>query len=321
MVELRDVIARVMRGYGFRLEKREPKEYLFFEKDGINIIVGIFKKDVTADDVLKFYRDLEMYAGAKNMICTKNISEDAKRQAQKLNISITDLDDLARDLGFFLLNLIEENNEEMIRELLDMDIEVENEEEEKMEETVPIFLEDSRVGEKRVVMPVLTKEDAVLRARRTVQGFNTKLILVPFFIFEYRLEVMVEGVITPRKYMGRVGINGVNGEIRFITVGLTIVSEISMEHEREVATMNREEAEDILKKFLLYSFSREGEEVKIEKENVTIIERRRRKVKEDSLSLKFIGIYYWPYWEVSGSRGKAIVDAVEGNIVQSAISG
>jgi hypothetical protein len=95
-------------------------------------------------------------------------------------------------------------------------------------------------------------------------------------------------------------------------MGLTIVSEISMEYESEVATMNREEAEDILKKFLTYSFSREGEEIKVEKENVTIIERRKRKVREGSLSLKFIGNYYWPYWEVSGSKGKVKVDAVEG---------
>lgn len=316
MIPLRDIIVTVMKGYGFRLERREPKEYLFFERNGISIILGIFEKQVTGDDVLKFYRDLEMYAGSKQMVCIGGITEDAKRQAEKMNISLETREELARDIGEYVLNLLKENDEK-VREILDMEeIEVEEEQEERIEESIPIFLEDSRVGEKKIVMPVVSKEEAVMRAKKSVQGFDTVLKLVPFFIYEYKLEVMVEGVITPRKYFGRVAINTVNGEIRFITMGLTIVSDISMEHEREVATMNREEAEDILKKFLVYSFSREGEEVKVEKENVTIIERRRRKVKEDSLSLKFIGMYYWPFWEVSGSKGKAVVDAVEGNVVQ-----
>jgi hypothetical protein len=311
MIPLRDIIITVMKGYGFKLERREPKEYLFFERDGISIILGIFEKQVTGDDVLRFYRDLEMYAGSKQMVCLGEITEDAKRQAQKLNISIETREELARDIGEYVLNLLKENDEK-VREILDMEIEVEEEQEEKVEESVPIFLEDSRTGEKKIVMPILTKEDAILKAKKEVQGFETRLILIPYFIYEYKLEVMVEGIVTPRKYFGRVGINTVNGEIRYITMGLTIVSEISMEYESEVATMNREEAEDILKKFLTYSFSREGEEIKVEKENVTIIERRKRKVREGSLSLKFIGNYYWPYWEVSGSKGKVKVDAVEG---------
>ncbi|MEM1725273.1 MAG: hypothetical protein QXW71_05855, partial [Thermoplasmata archaeon] len=94
-----------MKGYGFKYERREPKEYLFFERDGINIILGIFEKKITADDVLKFYRDLEMYRGAKQMVCLDEIGEDAKRQAQKLNISLETREDLARDIGEYVINL------------------------------------------------------------------------------------------------------------------------------------------------------------------------------------------------------------------------
>lgn len=315
MIPLRDIIIKVMKGYGFKYERREPKEYLFFERDGINIILGIFEKKITADDVLKFYRDLEMYRGAKQMVCLDEIGEDAKRQAQKLNISLETREDLARDIGEYVINLSSED-EEKVREILDMEeIEVEGEEEEKVEESIPIFLEESRVGEKKIIMPVLSKEDAIIKAKKIVQGFETSLILIPFFVYEYKLEVIVEGMISLRKYFGRVAINTVDGGIRFITQGLTIVSDISIEHQREVPTMNRGEAEDLLKKFLLSSFSREGEEVRVEKENVTIIERKRRKVKEDSLSLKFIGLYYWPYWVVSGQKGKITVDAVEGNLI------
>ncbi len=318
MITLRDIVIWSMKLYGYRLENFEPKKYLFFTRPGELIIVGIFDEKVNGEKVLEFKRDLEEYGGKKNIISLEGYTEDAINIAKSLGIYLETRDDIERDIGEYILTLLY-RDQEKLKEILEMDIEVE-EELEKSEfdtETIPIFLEAKGLS-KRIISPAIWREQAIEIAKKEIQGFQSELILVPYYIYEYKLDLLIEGVPVPKRVFGRLGLNAQSGEIKYLTTGLNIVQELNVEYSVQNERIGKKEAEDIVKNELFGKYTRE-EEIVTDKENVTIIEKRKTKPKDGTIDVSFLGIYYWPYWIVSGHRGKAVIDAVEGVIVQKRI--
>ncbi|MGC8663423.1 MAG: hypothetical protein ACP5SF_02615 [Thermoplasmata archaeon] len=316
MVTLKDIIVMSMKDYGYELVDYEPKDYLFFNREGSFIIVAIMTKEINGDDVIKFYRDLEQYVGTKIMACLEGYKKDAEIQAERLNIILETKNDIINDLGTYLYGLVTRGDDEKIKKILNMDVEVEEEAEEtEDQESIPIFLENTEIKERRIINPVLTKDKAIDLSRRKVQGFDAKMILTPYIVFEYKAEVQIEGNMIPKKVFGRVGISTVNGKVKYIKTGLNVVSDLKIPYETEEQNISFDEAETAIREELINHYTKE-EEIKIEKETVTIIERRNSRPKENTLSINSLGVYYWPYWIVSGPRGKIKIDAVEGDIVE-----
>ena len=316
MIDLKNLIIMSMKEYGYRLENYEPKDYLFFSRDGSFIIVNIMHNEINGDDVIKFYRNLEQYIGTKIIVCLKGYTKDAEIQAEKLKIILENRDDIARDIGEYVLDFLDKGDEERIKEILNLDVEIEEEAEEtEDQESIPIFLENAKTKERKIISPAITKENALELSRKRVQGFDAKLILTPYIVFEYRLEIQIEGNMIPKKVFGKVGLNAVNGDVKFIKTGLNVVSDLRIPFEIEDQTIAFDEAESSIREELINHYTKE-EEIKIEKETVTIIERRNSRPKENTLSINLIGIYYWPFWVVSGSRGRVKIDAVDGNFVE-----
>ncbi len=318
MITLRDIVIWSMKLYGYRLENFEPKKYLFFTRPGELIIVGIFDEKVNGEKVLEFKRDLEEYRGKKNIISLEGYTEDAINIAKSLGIYLETRDDVERDIGEYILTLLNKDQEKL-KEILEMDIEVE-EELEKTEfdnEAIPIFLEEKGLS-KRIISPAIWREQAIEISKKEIQGFQSELILVPYYIYEYKLDLFIEGVPVPKRVFGRLGFNAQTGGIKYITTGLNIVQELNAEYNVQNERIGKKEAEEIVKNELFGKYTRE-EEIVTDKENVTIIEKRRTKPKDGTINVSFLGIYYWPYWIVSGNKGKVMVDAVEGVIVQKRI--
>jgi len=315
MITLKDIIIMSMKEYGYHVENYEPKEYLFFSRDGSFIIVNIMDREVNGDDVIKFYRDLEQYVGTKILVCMNGYTKDAEIQAGKLKIILENRDDVAHDIGEYVLDLLM-NNDERLKEILNMDVEIEEETEEtEDQESIPIFLENAKTKDRKIISPVITKENALELSRKRVQGFDAKLILTPYIVFEYRAEIQIEGTMIPKKVFGKVGLNAVNGNAKYIKTGLNVVSELRIPYEMEDQVITFDDAESSVKEELINHYTKE-EEIRIEKETVTIIERRNSRPKENTLTVNLIGIYYWPFWVVSGSRGRVKIDAVDGNFVE-----
>ncbi len=319
MITLKDIIIMSMKDYGYELVDYEPKEYLFFNREGSFIIVSIHEDEITGDDVIKFYRDLEQYVGTKIMVCLSGYKKDAEIQAQRLNIILEKKEEIIEDIGTYVFSLIEKGDEEKLSKILNLDVEIEEETEEyEDQESIPIFLENAQTKERKIISPVLTKEKAIEISRKRVQGFDAKLVLTPYLVFEYKAEVQIEGTMIPKKVFGRVGISTVNGMVKYIKTGLNVVSDLKIPYEMEEQNISFEDAETAVREELINHYTKE-EEVKIEKETVTIIERRNSRPKENTLIVNSLGIYYWPYWIVSGTRGKVRIDAVEGNFVEEHI--
>jgi len=315
MITLRDLVIWSMKEYGYRLENYEPSKYLFFTRDSDLMIVGIFDEKVNGEKVLEFKRDLEQYKGSKHIISLEGYTDDAINIAKSLNIYLITRDELERDIGEYILTLLIKDQQKL-KEILEMDVEVE-EELEKIEtdsETIPIFLEEKGLT-KRIISPAVWREQAIEIAKKDVQGFQTELILVPYYIYEYKLDLIIEGVPVPKRVFGRLGFNAQTGEIRYITTGLNIVQDLDIEYTVQNERISKKEAENIVKNELYGKYTKE-EEIITDKENVTIIEKRKTRPKDGTINVSMLGVYYWPYWVVSGNRGKVIIDGVDKNVVQ-----
>jgi hypothetical protein len=317
MVNLRDLLKKIFELKGVEVLDREPYEYLWVKyEDGLELIYIEDKEIVDGNYVINFSRDTEQIHAYKSIICLKGYSPDAKNMAEKLDVELLDRVEFARVLGEFLIELHEKNKLMELELLTPEDVEVEELETEGDEDTIPIFLEEiSEEGEERIIKPTISPEEAASIARNYVRGFHQELILLPYFIFEYSIELLIEGTMKTKPVKGLLAINAVNKKYELWKRGYETTTKIDMEHRKMEPLVGIEESKKMVDKIIEEEFSRE-EEVKIEGENVTIIEKRKTRPKKGSLKVNFIGLYYLPVWVIEGKDGMLMINAATGETIK-----
>ncbi len=326
MLTYSDIIIKMMSEYGYKKIEQDPKDYLFLRSGTKTLIIYIAQKPVTGEEVLKHARILEQMDGEKYIICMKEYTADAYETAQKYKIILNDRKDLVNDIGEFVLKKVDDKEDYNLESLFeDENFEIEEIERETPEivedrDAIPIFLEEVPKLNEQIIKPIISKEDAMINAQRKIHGFNISLILVPYLIFEFSLDIYVENELTPKSKKGIICVNlntqPEHKEFIFLDKGLETLSSISESHERLKIELNVTEAESKAKKIILMEYSKPKEDT-IPKENVIIIEKKRQRPKEDSMKLNELGIYYWPYWVVSGARGTLKMNAVDGSEIEN----
>jgi uncharacterized membrane protein YkoI len=315
-----------MSEYGYNKIEQDPKDYLFLSSDTKMLIIYMAPKKVTGEDVLKHARILEQLDGEKYIICLKDYTPDAYETAQKYNIILNNRKDLANDIGEFCLKMIDDKVTFNLEELFESEnFEIEDIEKEPLEselesEAIPIFLEEIPKLKEQIIKPIISKEEALISAQRRIHGFNVSLILVPYAIFEFTIDIYVEYELTPKSKKGIICINlntdPEHKEFIFLDKGLETLSSISESHERLKIELDNSEAELKARKIIMLEYSKPKEDT-IPKENVIIIEKKRQNPKEDSMKLIERGVYYWPYWIASGARGTIKINAVDGSEIEN----
>lgn len=326
MLTYSDLICKIMGEYGYTKIEQDPKDYLFLSSSSKTLIIHIAQKKVTGEDVLKHARILEQLDDEKYIICLKDYTPDAYVTAQKYNIILNNRKDLANDIGEFYLKKIDDREEYNLEELFENEnfeieeIEKEQPESEPDNDAIPIFLEELPKLKEQIIKPIISKEEAMINAQRKIHGFNVSLILVPYIIFEFTLDIYVEYELTPKSKKGIICINlntdPEHKEFIFLEKGLETLSSISESHERLKIELDTSEAELKARKIIILEYSKPKEDT-IPKENVIIIEKKRQKPKEDSMKLNELGFYYWPYWVASGARGTIKINAVDGSEIEN----
>jgi len=316
MVDLRDLMRKIFELKGVEVLDREPYEYLWVKyEEGLELIYIEDKEVVDGNYVINFSRDTEQISAYKSIICLKGYTSDAKNMGEKLNIELLDRSEFARVLGEFIIELHEKNKLMELELLEEEDVEVEELETED-EDTIPIFLEEvTGEGEERIIKPAISAEEASAIARNYVRGFHQELILLPYFIYEYSLELVIEGTLNTKPIKGLLAINAINKRYELWKKGYETTTKIEIENRRMEPAISVEDSKNIAEKVIDQEFSRE-EEVKIEGENVTIIEKRKTRPKKGSIKLNFIGLYYLPVWVIEGKDGMIIINAASGEIIK-----
>ncbi len=311
IVDLNELLKKIFALKGIEVLDREPYDYIWVRhEDGLELIYLEENGDVDGDYVLSFARNTEQVHASKTIICVKECTQDAHKMADKLGIELLDRVEFARVLGELILEIYESNKLEELNILEEEDVEVEELESED-EDVIPIFLEEVGEGEERIIKPVISPQEADNIAREYVHGFTQELVLLPYYVFDYSLEVLIEGTIQTKVVKGILALNALNGKGEFWKKGYETVTRLDMEHRKMEPKIGFEEASGIAEKSLEEEYSKE-EEVKIEGDNVTIIEKRKTRPKKGSIKTNFLGLYYLPVWIMSGKGGMVMINAVTG---------
>ena len=321
MVDLRDMLKKIFALKGLEVLDREPYDYIWVRHDeGLELIYLEENENVDGDYLLSFARNTEQVHAAKTIICIKECTQDARKMAEKLGIELLDRVEFARVLGELIIEIYESNKLDALNILEEEDVEVEELEEleNEDEDVIPIFLEEVGEGEERIIKPVISPQEADKIAREYVHGFTQELVLLPYYVFDYSLEILIEGTIQTKLAKGILALNALNGKGEFWKKGYETVTRLDMDHRKMEPKIDFEEASTIAEKSLEEEYSKE-EEVKIEGENVTIIEKRKTRPKKGSIKTNFLGLYYLPVWIMSGKGGMVMINAVTGATMKGKI--
>ena len=321
VVDLRELLKRIFVLKSIEVLDREPYDYLWIRhEEGLELIYLEESDSVDGDYVLSFARNTEQVHASKTIICIKECTKDARKMAEKFGIELLDRAEFARVLGELVIELYESNKLDELNILEEEDVEVEELEEleSEDEDVIPIFLEEVGEGEERIIRPVISPQEADKIAREYVHGFTQELVLLPYYVFDYSLEILIEGTIQTKAVKGILALNALNGRGEFWKRGYETVSKLDIEHRKMEPKIGFEEASEMVEKSLEEEYSKE-EEVKIEGENVTIIEKRKTRPKRGSVKTNFLGLYYLPVWIMSGKGGMVMINAVTGATMKGKI--
>ena len=321
-VNLKDILKKMLESYGIEILKRDDEYIWAKRKDGLHLIYLEEEREVDEDYIINFSRRTEQFHGERNIICVKGYKKSAESIAKKLGIELTSRKDFSYLLGEYIIELYENKKLSEIPIFEEEDIEVEEieEEEEEFEDVIPIFLEEISEGEEKIIKPIISSEKALKITRDYVRGFRAEMKLIPYYIFEFSLELIVEGEFKNKVVKGIIAINAINKKYEIWKTGYETTSKIEMPYERLEPKISLDESEDVAKNSLKIEYTRE-DEFKMEEENITIIEKRKVEPREESIKIKFIGLYYLPVWSVEGRNGIIKINAATGEIIKERIYG
>jgi hypothetical protein len=176
---------------------------------------------------------------------------------------------------------------------------------------------DTRVRDwgEQIVNPRITLEDVTELAKYTIRGFRYELELVPYYIFEYFCDVVVDGHDAGEKRVGLIGVNALSGDYEQWKTRFGLVPELQWAHTKLEPKIDGEKAEHVAHEGVVSLNTSERENV-VDRGTALIIEKRKVRPKEGAVILKRKGLVYLPVWCVEGSNGIMLVNAVTGKIIK-----
>jgi hypothetical protein len=181
-------------------------------------------------------------------------------------------------------------------------------------ESLPVYVEG--LGSEtapRVVKMRLTLDDVKEISNKTVMGFKHDLELVPHYLFEYIC--IFEGKESEeRKNRGLIAVNAFTGKYSAWDSEPEFTDEISGGHVQLEPKIDEPAAKSVAMQGIIET-NREYDEVIVERDHATIIEKAVFAPKEENIVLEKRGLVMVPVWCVEGSHGVMILDGTTGKII------
>ncbi len=316
-VDIKELLKLILRDAGAEILDRNDEFIWAKTSDGLYLYHIEKNVPVDGDYIVHFNRLTEQVSGYKGIICLKGCKSDAMSIAERLGIELTPREEFARIVGEFIIKLAERGEEVPIIQEEDVEVlDVEEEDGDEESEVIPIFLEDIEESAEKIIKPLIPELKAMQLSRESVGGFKAELNLIPYYVFEFSLMLIIEGENEDKNVAGVIAINALTGEYEIWKTGYETVSSISIPHIKVEPKISKKSAEYKALNGLNMEFTTE-KEVRIEEENITIIEKRKTRPRKDTIKINFLGLYYFPVWIVTGRRGKIMVNAVSGELIRS----
>lgn len=284
-MELKEIITKLFTVYGCSITEVENRT-LIASKGSIKIVVRYSDMLVTEQDISDL-QSYEQQAYKKIFITLEPVGEELRNFASNSNIILWCKKDLELEIGKAVLADADANAKVS-------------------------FFEESN---KKFLRRQVGKE--VLRS--SVEDLEIKLITIeysPYYVYSYTCEALENGRLDIKHNIGTIGVNASTGKCEvFASKWLEETEEPEPNHTEMAIGLTEEQARGIASQAVLELNARVVE-VKDERVNTIIFEKRKILPRQDSVAIKFIGLYYLPIWKVVGTNLTLLVSGMDGKIVK-----
>ena len=343
MASLYDLIQKMFVYYGFDLKGNLEEGYVVAHKGSLKVVLAVKKRYVDADD-MRFFADVIKQEGAEKgiFVALTNFSQEAAKVAEKGKVLMWDREKFEGELGKVILSEAEglkrDTGEELFEQVLGLfdpkratgdtgkrtigadgkeEIEVNVPSEEPSEANV----KRPHIENEMILAPVVGLEAAAKLAQgRVKHAFKYDLQLVPYYLFDFEVEVVPEkeeaiGKKRPYKAHGTVGVNALTEEVERWTRKSHFMKNIDTAHMKLEPKIGEDNARKAALEFVIELNTRVIQE-KQEKKHVTVFEKKKVKPKADAVKLERVALVYLPVWGIVGTNGVVVIDATSGEVVR-----
>ncbi len=276
-MKLKDILINIFKAHGFIVTEDEN---LFAVKDETRIVIGYRENSVVKENLETI---LSAEADKRIFVSIQSFEEEIKNFAKKSNVILWDREQLEKEIGKAVLLGCE------------------------------LFFEKKK---EFIVKPKIGIKDAVSMGKKLVNPI-ADLELVPYYVYSYVCEMLIEGRLDTKKNTGVVAVNAVtmNAE-EWVTDYETGIPDFGYAKlpircsEKKAGEIIRQKVIDINTKVV---------EVKDEKETSVVFEKRRIRPKEDAMVIDLVGVYYFPVWNIKGKTGSLTINGVTGEMMDEKV--
>lgn len=329
MADLIDILKKILKSYEFDIVEEFPN-HMLAEKEGTKVACAILPpiEDIGFSDILALRKELPPELEKVIIVSTLDIAKELVDAASEENILLWDKKKLEEEIGRAVLSNMEGEflDEEQMKEP-SVYHEVPEQKEEPKDVAMPPTMDQIKVSldsietEKEgdiIIKPQITMRDVSEISKRIVQGFRFDLELVPYYVYDYSCELIIEGKASPKVSSGILAVNGLTNHAESWDFQFETVMDLETTHTKLEPKFDEIRAFETARESAVALNTREIQTVD-DRGSVTIYEKKKVRPKEGAIDIKKRGLFYLPVWCVEGSNGVMIINATTGKVLKEDI--
>lgn len=330
MPDLMEILKKILKSYDFIITDEFPG-YVLAGKEGSNVAAGVLegKEKITISDVMAFKEEMPQNLDQIILVTALEVNQELEDSAREENIFLWGKRRLEEEIGRAVLSGIgdEFSGEGLLDEILSEteglgreEIPAEGTQVPFEAEPIKVRIESKEAEEvKEVIMkPNITMSEVGEISKKIVQGFRFDLELIPYYVFDYTCELIVEGKTTPQINQGTLAVNGLTNNVETWNFDFETVIDVETTHTKLEPRFDEGKAFDTAKESAITLNTREIQTVD-DRGAVTIYEKKKVRPKEGAIDIRKRGLIYLPVWCVEGSNGVMIINATTGKVIKEDI--
>lgn len=327
MQNLMEILKKILISYDFNITEEYP-HYVLASKEGSNVAAAVLdtKRIPTETDILDLKNEMPPNLDKLIFATTTEINRELEDLAREENILLWGKKRLEEEIGRAvlsgvggefrgerLLDEIDSRREPPIaEEIVDKEAQIPPD-----DGSISVRIEPKQAeeGGELIVKPRITMSEVSEISKKIVQGFRFDLELIPYYVFDYSCELVVEGQSQPQISSGTLAVNGLTNCPESWNFDFETVVDMETTHTKLEPKIDEQKAFQTAKERAIALNTREIQTVD-DRGAVTIYEKKKVRPKEGAIDIIKRGLIYLPVWCVEGSNGVMIIDATTGKVIK-----
>ncbi|UCE36052.1 MAG: hypothetical protein JSW00_10870 [Thermoplasmata archaeon] len=330
MANLIEILKKIIQSYEFNITEEHPN-YILGSKEGSNIACAVLpaREKITSSDIMALKEELPQDMDKIIIATTVDIDPELEELATSEQVLLWDKKKLEEEIGRAVLadmegefspeislSPVEPEKEEPVLDEGPPEIEVVSSDVEPME--VKIVPKQAEMAKEVIMKPQISMSEVSEISKKIIQGFRFDLELIPYYVFDYSCELVVEGEQTPSLSSGTLAVNGLTNNAESWDFAFETLEDLETTHTKLEPKFDEKKAFETARESAISLNTKEIQTVD-DRGAVTIYEKKKVRPKEDAIDILQRGLIYLPVWCVEGSNGVMIINATTGKIIKEDI--